>query len=151
MKLVWIVNHVTLNHLPHVFLVKSILLSYKLIADPWSHLPFPMNTPGRRATFMHCRRASAALVQASMPLEEARSPSWRAFIWPLAKSMWFWNICKYNIGTCNFGKFTGYSFLSLGFVIILNLALIRKLKKCLQLGFTYYPLDFYLFFAIGNL
>lgn len=48
--------------------------------------------PGRRATFIHCRRASAALVQASMPREDVRSPSWRAFMWPLAKSMWFYKI-----------------------------------------------------------
>lgn len=51
--------------------------------------------PGWRATFIHCRRASAALVQASMPREDVRSPSWRAFIWPLAKSMWFYKVIDF--------------------------------------------------------
>lgn len=45
------------------------------------------NQPGRRATFMHCSRASEALMQASIPLGEVRSPSCRALMCPFDKSM----------------------------------------------------------------
>lgn len=62
--------------------------------------------PGWRATFIHCRRASAALVQASMPREDVRSPSWRAFMWPLAKSMWFYKVIDF------LKQKAGYSLLS---------------------------------------
>lgn len=43
--------------------------------------------PGRRATFIHCSRASEASMQASIPLGVVRSPSCRALICPFDKSM----------------------------------------------------------------
>lgn len=113
-KLIFKASKLTLNHLAQVISTKSkhFLQVPVLVSALDQILSRLLNTPGRRATFMHCRRASAALVQASMPREEARSPSWRAFMWPLAKSMWFWNTFKHTTCTCNCGENTGRVLLS---------------------------------------
>ncbi len=43
--------------------------------------------PGLSATFMHCDRASEALMQASIPLGEDKSPSCKALMCPFDRSM----------------------------------------------------------------
>lgn len=103
MKIVSIANNLTLNHLPGGLLVKSFTLIRSLVPGSWADF---MVIPGRRATFMHCSRASAALVQASnapgrRKISFLKLPSLK----PLARSMWFWNVK--NKHTICLRKFTG--------------------------------------------
>lgn len=55
MKIVSIANNLTLNHLPGGLSVKSFTLIRSLVPGSWADF---MVIPGRRATFMHCSRAS---------------------------------------------------------------------------------------------